>query len=59
MGWVVTATSRLLYPRERPGAHYTGGWVGLRSGLDRCGIPTKYNREYTRDVKREAQRWSL
>ena len=26
-----------LYPRERPGTQCTGGWVGLRAGLDRCG----------------------
>jgi hypothetical protein len=26
-----------FYPRERPGIHCTGGWVGLRAGLDRCG----------------------
>ena len=26
-----------LYPRERPGTHCTGGWVGHRAGLDRCG----------------------
>ena len=25
------------YSRERPGTHFTGGWVGLRAGLDRCG----------------------
>ena len=24
-------------PRERPGTHCTGGWVGPRTGLDRCG----------------------
>jgi hypothetical protein len=24
-------------PRERPGTHCTGGWVGPRAGLDRCG----------------------
>ena len=23
-----------LYPRERPGTHYTGGWVSPRIGLD-------------------------
>ena len=23
-----------LYPRERPGADFTGGWVGPRAGLD-------------------------
>jgi len=29
------STSRpgLLYPRERPGTHCTGGWVGPRAGL--------------------------
>ena len=26
-----------IYPRERPGTHFTGGWVGPRAGLDRCG----------------------
>ena len=26
-----------LYPRERPGTHCTGGWVGPRAGLDSCG----------------------
>jgi len=25
------------YRWERPGTHCTGGWVGLRAGLDRCG----------------------
>ena len=28
--------SAALYPRERPGIHCTGGWVGPRAGLDRC-----------------------
>jgi len=26
MGWVVNATPRPLYPRERPGTHCIGGW---------------------------------
>ena len=26
-----------LYPRERPGTHCTGSWVGPRAGLDRRG----------------------
>ena len=35
MGWVVNATPQPLYsPRKRPG---TGGWVGLRAGLNECG----------------------
>jgi len=37
MGWVVNATPRLLYLRERPSTHCIGSWVGLRAGLDRCG----------------------
>ena len=32
MGLVVSATSRLLYTRERPGTHCTGGWMGPRAG---------------------------
>ena len=27
----------VLYPRKRPGTHCTGGWVGPRADLDRCG----------------------
>jgi hypothetical protein len=37
MGWVVNATSRPPYPRERPGTHCVRGWVGPRAGLDGCG----------------------
>ena len=37
MGWVVNATSRPLYPRERSRTHCIRGWVGLRVGLDGCG----------------------
>jgi len=36
MGWVVNANPQPLYPRERPGTHCVGGWVGPRAGLDRC-----------------------
>jgi hypothetical protein len=31
---MVSNTPRPLYPRERPGTHCTGGWVGLRAGMD-------------------------
>jgi len=37
MGWVVNTTSRPPYPRERPGTHCIGGWVGPRAVLDWCG----------------------
>ena len=33
-GWVVNATPRQLYPRERLGTHCIGGWVGHSSCLD-------------------------
>jgi len=32
---VVSSTPRPhFYPQERPGTHFTGGWVGHRAGLD-------------------------
>jgi hypothetical protein len=34
IGWVVKATTRPIYPRERPGTNCIGGWVGPRAGLD-------------------------
>ena len=36
-GWVVSTTPRPLYPREGPGTHCTGGWMGPRVRLDGCG----------------------
>ena len=34
-GWVVSSTPRPHFtPRERPGTHFTGGWVVPRAGLD-------------------------
>ena len=35
-GWVVNATPRQIYPKERPGTHCIGGWVDPRVGLDGC-----------------------
>jgi hypothetical protein len=37
MGWMVNATPRPLYPKERhPVPNYIGGWVVPRAGLDGC-----------------------
>ena len=36
-GWLVISTPRPLYPRERPGTHCIGGYVGSRAGLNGCG----------------------
>ena len=35
--WVVKATTRPLYRREKPGTHCIGGWMGPRAGRDGCG----------------------
>ena len=39
MGWVINATTRSFYPRERLGTHCIGGWASLRAALDSCGKP--------------------
>jgi hypothetical protein len=41
MWWVVNATPRPFYSRERPGTHCTGGWGGPqgRSGQVRKIVP--------------------
>ena len=35
-GCVVNATPRSIYPRETPGTHSIGAWVGPSAGLDVC-----------------------
>jgi hypothetical protein len=35
---MVSTTPQPLYPREVPGTHCAGGWVGPRAGLDVCEI---------------------
>jgi len=37
MRWVVSATLRPLYPRERPGNLFIGGRVGPTAGMEGCG----------------------
>jgi hypothetical protein len=37
LGWVFNATLPYLYPRELPGTHSTGGWVGPKAGVDGAG----------------------
>jgi len=44
------------YPQERPGTHCTGGWVGLRAGLDMYG---KFRPIGIRFPDRPARRQSL
>ena len=47
-----------LYPRERPGTHFTGGWVGPRAGLDRCGKSRPPPRFDSRTVQPVASRYT-
>ena len=58
MRWVVNATPRPLYPRERPGTHCTGGWVGPRDGLDGCGKSRHTLRLDPRTVQLVASRYT-
>jgi len=40
-GWMVNAMPQQFYPRGKNPSklpHCTGGWVGLRTDLDKCGI---------------------
>ena len=37
MEWVVNATPLPLSPREWPGTHCIGGWLGPRASLNGCG----------------------
>jgi len=56
MGRVVNATSRPFYPRERPGTHRTGGWVGPqgRSRMLRKISPLTGIRSQDRPATRES-----
>jgi hypothetical protein len=47
-GWVVSTTHRPLYPRERPGNHCKGGWVGPRTSLDVCEEPRSHRSSIAR-----------
>jgi len=47
-----------LYPREKPGTHYTGGWVDPRAGLDRCGKSRPPPVFYSRTVQPVASRYN-
>jgi hypothetical protein len=42
-GWVVNATPRPLYPREWPGTHCTGGWVGLSGRVLKISPPPGFD----------------
>ena len=49
-----------LYPRERHGTHFTGGWVGPRAGLDgrKISSPTGFDPEPSSPVAQSLYRLS-
>ena len=62
MGWVVNVTPRPPYPRERPGTHCTGGWVGPRAGLEGCGKsrpPPGFDPRTVHDVASRYTDWAI
>jgi hypothetical protein len=59
MGWLVNATPRPLYPRERPGTHCIEGWVGPRSGLGGCGKPRPHRDSIPASPARSASPYRL
>jgi hypothetical protein len=62
MGWVFKATPRPLYPREKPGTHFIGGWVGTRAGLDGCeksSFPLRFDRRTVQPVVSRYVDWAI
>jgi hypothetical protein len=55
---LVSATPRPLYPRETPSIHCIVGWVGPRTGLDRCGKSRPTPGFDPRAVQRVASRYT-
>ena len=49
-----------LYPRERPGTHFKGGCVGLRTGLDgrKISSPTGIRTETVQPVVSRYTDWA-
>jgi len=53
MEWVVNATTRSFYPRERPGPRCVVVGVGLSAGLDGCGKSRPHRDSISKIVVRE------
>ena len=58
----MNATPLPLYPRERPGTHCIGGWVGLRAGVDGCGksrLPPGFDPRTVQPVPSRYTDWAI
>ena len=59
---MVNVTPQPLYPRERPGTHCIGGWVGSRTGLEGCGKsrpPTGFDPRTVQPVASRYTGWDI
>ena len=57
-GGCSTPRPAILPPRKRSGTHCTGGWVGPRAGLNRCGKSAPPPGFDTRTVQPAASRYT-
>jgi len=50
-----------LYPRERPGTHFTGGWVDPRAGMDgrKISSPPGFDRRIFHPVTSPYTDWAI
>jgi hypothetical protein len=55
-GWLVNATPRPFYPRERPGIHRIGGWMGPWAGLEESGKSRSHRDSIPEPSRRRASR---
>jgi hypothetical protein len=58
MEWVINATTRQLYLREKSGTHCIGGWIGPRAVLDECGKSRPHRDSITETVQPVTSRYT-
>ena len=56
-----TPRSGRLYPRERPGTHFRGGWVGPRAGLEgrKISLPAGFDPRTVQPVVSRYTDWAI
>ena len=59
MGWVINATPRPFYPRERPGTHCMGGWVGRFGQVRKISPPPRFDPRTVQPVASRYIDWAI
>jgi hypothetical protein len=59
MGVVVSTTPRPLYPREWPGTHCTGDWVGRSGRVRKISPPPGFNPRTVQPVASRYNDWAI